>query len=184
MDTTESVVLVDTHDTPVGTLGRVEAHRGSGRLHRAISVILYRKNRGATLVLLQKRSAQKSLWPNCWTNTVCSHPRIGESPRNCAVRRLSEELRIDIRPEDLSHAFKMEYQAAYGITLSEHELDHVFVGSWSGNPVPNRREVSNVRWVPWDDVIRETTETPDVFTPWFCMMVGRIELIRLFRGQA
>lgn len=183
MDVPE-VILVDPNDQPIGTLGRDEAHVGQGQLHRSISVLLYRKDRGVTLVLIQKRSAQKSLWPNYWTNTVCSHPRNDESPRNCAVRRLSEEMGIDIRPEALSHAFTFKYQAAYGKTLSEHELDHVFVGSWSGNPVPNRREVSDVHWAPWNDVIREMVETPDVFTPWFCIMVKRKELIRLFRGKA
>ena len=174
---------MDGDDTAVGSADRNEAHRGSGLLHRAISVILYRLDRGVTSVLLQKRSAQKSLWPDRWTNTVCSHPRTGEAARDCAVRRLSEEMRIDIRPDALSLAFTFEYQAAFGRSFSEHELDHVFVGTWSGNPVWNRREVSDVRWISWDDVISEITKAPESFTPWFRIMAAREELNRLFRRK-
>jgi len=34
----DQVVLVDKHDRVIGQADKIEAHRGSGQLHRAISV--------------------------------------------------------------------------------------------------------------------------------------------------
>ena len=42
-----------------------------GALHRAFSVFLF-NNEGK--LLLQKRASEKITFPDCWTNTCCSHP--------------------------------------------------------------------------------------------------------------
>jgi isopentenyl-diphosphate delta-isomerase len=180
MHASDSVVLVDIHDHSKGTLGKEEAHTGRGRLHRAVSVLLYRNVNNRFAVLLQKRSAEKLLWPGFWSNTVCSHPRIGESPRACAVRRLREEMGISVSSATLVHVFTFRYRATYRANLTEHELDHVFVGEWSADPVINTREVSDFRWAPWDDVIQDVVRAPEMYAPWFRLMTGHTVLRRIF----
>jgi len=183
MRASDTVVLVDIHDHAQGVVGKVEAHTGKGLLHRAISVLLYRPAGGRFEVLLQRRSAEKPLWPDVWSNTVCSHPRVGESPRACAVRRLREEMGIHIAPGALVHVFTFRYRATYRRGQAEHELDHVFVGEWTGNPVVNAHEVSEFHWEPWDGVLRDMVRIPESYAPWFRLMTGRDVMRRIFNGM-
>ena len=71
----ERCILVDENDVVVGSETKKACHLNvnieAGMLHRAFSVFLFNdKNE----LLLQKRSSAKVTFPNCWTNTCCSHP--------------------------------------------------------------------------------------------------------------
>ena len=81
----DHVILVDADDRPVGTMGKLEAHR-HGMRHRAISVIVRdAQNR----LMLQQRAHGKYHSGGLWTNTCCSHPRPGEDTLHAARRRLA-----------------------------------------------------------------------------------------------
>ena len=67
----ERVILVDTEDRVLGSMSKVDAHRGDGVLHRAFSIHIFDdQNR----LLMQKRASHKITFPDVWANTVCSHP--------------------------------------------------------------------------------------------------------------
>ncbi|MFN8641790.1 MAG: isopentenyl-diphosphate Delta-isomerase, partial [Candidatus Binatia bacterium] len=104
----DRLILVDEHDTPIGADSRAACHAGTGRLHRAFSIYLFDR-RGR--LLLQKRSAAKLLWPQHWSNSCCSHPRVGETTDQAARRRLVEELGLETALQAL---FKFHYQARFG----------------------------------------------------------------------
>ena len=78
---TEALILVDEHDREIGSRAKSICHSGKGILHRAFSIFVFN---GDNELLLQKRSAEKLLWPNYWSNTCCSHPRRGESMEQAA----------------------------------------------------------------------------------------------------
>lgn len=156
----EHVILVDTHDNEIGTMEKLEAHK-KGVLHRAFSVVLFD---GSGNVLLQKRSQDKYHSKGLWTNTCCSHPLPGEAVADGARRRLREEMGIDLQPT-FSHSFI--YKAELDNGLTEHEFDHVFFGSFDGEPLINTTEVEdwkyvNVRWLK-EDMISH----PGNYTVWF-----------------
>ena len=46
-------------------------------------------------LVLQRRAADKPLWPLYWSNACCSHPRAGETVEDAARRRLREELGVN-----------------------------------------------------------------------------------------
>ncbi|MBI3576523.1 isopentenyl-diphosphate Delta-isomerase [Candidatus Gottesmanbacteria bacterium] len=175
----EQVVLVDKNDNNIGLMEKLAAHQGSGHLHRAVSVLLYRKKNGKTEILLQQRSKNKPLWPLYWSNTVCTHPCDGELPINCAVRRLKEEMGITVKPENLRFIFTLLYQAKYNDDLSEHELDNVFVGEWDGEVELNNREVESCRWFAWNELQKNSMEKSQQFTPWFNLLVKKIDISTL-----
>src|SRR5215217_4115097 len=138
----EQVVLVDELDQPVGVERKLPAHQGGGKLHRAFSVFIV--NREGKL-LLQRRAAGKYHFGGLWTNACCSHPRPGQDVAAAAHARLREEFGFDA---ELSEAFSFVYRAedpASGLT--EHEFDHVFVGTFDGTPQPNPREIDGWEWV-------------------------------------
>ncbi|WP_042722535.1 isopentenyl-diphosphate Delta-isomerase [Flavobacterium sp. B17] len=156
----EYVVLVDPEDQVTGMMEKQQAHI-NGLLHRAFSVFLF-NNKGE--MLLQKRASGKYHSPLKWTNAVCSHPRMEETYLEGAKRRVKEELGIET---DLSEKFSFIYKADVGNGLWEHELDHVFVGTFEDEFHLNKEEVEEVRYVSIEDLDREMSENPENFTEWF-----------------
>ena len=161
----ELVVLVDEDDRPLGTAAKLDVHR-DGRLHRAVSVFLF-DDEGRWL--LQRRADGKYHSPGLWSNTACTHPRPGESPAVAAVRRLEEEMgvRCLLRPA-FSFLYRAELDGAE--PLVEHELDHVFVGRFSGAPAPAPDEVSEWRWMDAATLRDELARRPEQYTPWFRLL--------------
>ena len=51
--------------------------------------------------------------------------------------------------------------------LAEHEVDHVLLGKWDGEPAPDAAEVGAVRWVAVAELDAEMASAPERFTPWF-----------------
>lgn len=172
----DQVILVDKNDNQIGLMEKLAAHKGKGRLHRAVSVLLYRKKNGKTAVLLQQRGPAKPLWPFFWSNTVCTHPRDGESAIDCALRRLKEEMGITLESENLTFIFKLLYQAKYNDVLSEHELDHVFIGEWDGEVALNREEAAASQWKLWEELAADMKKNPSQYTPWFKKLITHVVL--------
>lgn len=165
----ETVVLVDADDRETGRAEKLWAHREGGVRHRAFSVML-RNGRGEWL--LQRRAEGKYHFPGLWTNACCSHPRPGEGTEEAAHRRLKEELGVDC---PLEEAFAFEYRAESEATgLTEHEVDHVFVGEWDGETAADPDEVGSTRWMAASAIDGELSATPERFTPWFAILWRRM----------
>lgn len=159
----EELILVDELDRQIGAKPKSDCHQGNGILHRAFSIFVFNdKNE----LLLQQRSAEKPLWPNYWSNTCCSHPRVGESMEEAVVRRLDQELGFHCPVEFL---YKFKYQARYGCVGAEHEYCWVYSGRYSGPLDINISEIGDSRYITVADLEAELNENPEQFTPWFKM---------------
>jgi isopentenyl-diphosphate delta-isomerase len=159
----EELILVDSDDNETGYLSKADCHDGDGVLHRAFSLFLFNDDGE---LLLQQRSATKRLWPGYWSNSICSHPRRGESMEVATARRLQDELNIAC---ELEFVYRFEYQASFGEAGSENELCHVFLGRAPAKIHPNEHEIAAVRYVPQSDLEREFAARPETLTPWFRM---------------
>jgi len=155
------LILVDHEDNETGYLSKAQCHDGTGVLHRAFSLFLCNKQGE---LLLQQRSTEKRLWPGFWSNSICSHPRRGESMPVATRRRLRDELNVEAV---LEFVYKFEYQAEFGAAGSENELCHVYLGVIDGSIEPNEREIAAVRFVLPSDLDKELVASPAQFTPWF-----------------
>lgn len=165
----EEVVLVDEHDRETGYAGKLAAHEGGGRLHRAFSVFVFD---AAGRLLLQRRAEGKYHFGGLWTNTCCGHPRPGESVEVAASRRLWEEMRIS--PE-LAKVMSFVYEAFDPESgLTEREYDHVVRGYHEGEPDPDPAEVSDWEWAAPEDLLRDLSENPGDYTPWFPLAAARL----------
>lgn len=161
----EQVVLISEQDEVLGLMDKMQAHQ-SGLLHRAFSVFLFND---AGELLLQRRADSKYHSPGQWTNAVCSHPRDGETYEEAAHRRMQEELGIEA---ELTHRFFFIYKAEVGGNLWEHELDHVFTGTYNGAFQLNPEEVSEIRFITMEDLDREMAAHPEQFTEWFKIILN------------
>ena len=161
----DSVVLVDAADRPQGTAEKLEAHT-EGWLHRAFSVFVF-DDQGR--LLLQRRAADKYHSGGLWSNTCCSHPAPNESPSAAAQRRLQEEMGFSCAVQS---AFRRTYRAPVGAGLTEHEVDHVFVGRADDVTVQaNPNEVTEWRWVAPAALREDVSARPDQYTPWFRLLL-------------
>lgn len=159
----EELIVVDSDDNETGFLSKADCHDGDGVLHRAFSLFLFNDDGE---LLLQKRSDSKRLWGGYWSNSICSHPRRGESLAVATRRRLLDELNIE---SQLEFVYKFDYQASFGEQGSERELCHVFLGNAPSDIRPNESEIAAIRFVAPADLDREFIETPGSLTPWFAM---------------
>ncbi len=164
----EFVVLVDEQDRETGVMEKMEAHR-QGLLHRAVSVFVFNSRNE---LLLQRRAPSKYHSAGLWTNTCCSHPRPGEDVAEAAHRRLKEEMGMAC---ELSLKATFVYHTPFGNGLTEHEFDHIFVGTAGQEPSINPAEADAYAWRAIPELKKEVQEFPDRYTSWF-----RIALQKFF----
>ncbi len=138
-------------------------------MHRAFSIFIFNERKQ---LLIQTRSSEKALWPLYWSNSVCSHPRIGESYEEAAVRRLKEELGLET---ELQLLFKFQYQAQYEDIGSENEMCSVYLGKANGIVKPNRNEIAEWKYIDSGKLDEDMIAHPQLYTPWFKTEWERIQ---------
>ena len=156
----EKVILVDKNDNQVGLMPKLEAHE-KGVLHRAFSIFIFNSNYE---LLLQKRASSKYHSGGLWTNTCCSHPREGEDILDAANRRLDEEMGIKT---SLRKVYDFIYKAELDNQLTEHEFDHVFYGVFDKDPILNKDEAEDFKWVDMETLNNDIIKNEDNYTVWF-----------------
>lgn len=156
----EQVILVNEKDEQIGTMPKLEAHV-KGVLHRAFSVFVL-NDQGE--LLLQQRAASKYHSPLLWTNTCCSHQRVGESNIDAGKRRLFEEMGF---VTELKDVISFIYKAPFSNGLTEHEFDHVLVGNYNDDPNFNKDEVQSFKWMSLEAVKKDMEIQPQIYTEWF-----------------
>lgn len=164
-----NVVLVDKHNKEIGLADKYTAHQIPVPLHRAISIVVVNKDK--TKMLITKRAKNKFTWPGIWSNAVCSHPYEGESFKDAAVRRIREEIGIDV---DLMEIFRFIYNASIVNSLfGENEYDVVFMGQFEGKIKPNIEEISDYKWIKIADLKKDIQLKPQLYTPWLSIIMKK-----------
>jgi len=158
--TEEHVILVNENDEQIGTMPKLEAHE-KAVLHRAFSVFIFNDK---SELMLQQRAKHKYHSPLLWTNTCCSHQRVGETNLEAGKRRLEEEMGF---VTDLKETISFIYKAPFDNGLTEHEFDHVMVGHYNEEPLINPDEVASWKWMPLDAVKVDIELHPELYTAWF-----------------
>ena len=154
------VILVDEQDNPLGKMEKMEVHE-KAMLHRAFSVFIFNHKKE---MLLHKRASKKYHSAGLWTNACCSHPAPGEDTLAAAQRRLQQEMGFST---SLENAFTFIYKAPFENGLTEHELDHVFIGYYSAEIHPEPNEVSDYCFMPLEEISSSLQSHPAKYTEWF-----------------
>lgn len=162
----EQVILVNEKDEQIGLMSKMEAHE-KAVLHRAFSVFIFNdKNE----LMLQQRAFTKYHSPGLWTNTCCSHQRDGESNIEAGKRRLLEEMGFVV---DLKETISFIYKAPFDNGLTEHELDHVMIGTYNSEPDINLEEVAQWKWMSLNDIKDDMSNHPEHYTAWFKIIFNK-----------
>jgi isopentenyl-diphosphate delta-isomerase len=163
----ENVILVDDNDNEIGLMAKTEAHK-KALLHRAISVFIFNSD---GKWLLQRRALTKYHSGGLWTNACCTHPLPNESNIDAANRRLKEEMGMH---GSLKELFNFTYKETLDNELTEHELDHVFIGTTDLTPNINADEVAEYKYISYDDLIRDIQNNASNYTVWFKKIIERV----------
>lgn len=158
----EEVVLVDQHNTVIGTHPKATVHTLETPLHRGFSVFIFNQ---AGELLLQQRSFDKLTWPGFWSNSCCGHPALEESVENAIHRRVGVELGIQVY--DLQEALPdFQYRCEYGGVV-ENEICPVWLARTDDEPCTNPTEVASTRWLTWKGFKRALARDAEGFySPW------------------
>lgn len=168
MDTAQIFIpLVNEQDEIIGEGEKLAVHQ-AGLLHRAFSILVHD---GQGKWLVHQRAFHKYHSGGLWTNTCCGHPNVGESMEQAIHRRLQEEMGFDC---PLTFQFKFLYQAALDHDLTEHEIDHVYIGEYTGSFTPNPEEVAATRWQTFQDIQHAIVRSPEQYTVWFKEIVKEL----------
>ena len=166
---TEEVVLINSNDEAIGSMEKLQVHQ-EGLLHRAFSVLILNDIGD---MLIQRRAFEKYHSGGAWSNACCGHPRPGESTQAAAERRLQEEMGFTVPLKKLYH---FTYKADLGNGLTEHEFDHVFLGVYNDEPLPNPNEVADWRYVSIDRLQQELKINTEDFSFWFRLIMAEFPL--------
>jgi isopentenyl-diphosphate delta-isomerase len=156
----EQVILVNEKDEQIGLMPKQEAHE-KAVLHRAFSVFIFNDSNE---LMLQQRAHHKYHSPGLWTNTCCSHQRNGETSLQAGKRRLYEEMGFTT---DLKETTSFIYKAHFDNGLTEHEFDHVLIGTFNDPPTINEDEVAHWKWMALEEVQNDIKLKPELYTAWF-----------------
>lgn len=163
----EYIIAVDKDDREIEPIEKLEAHERAV-LHRAFSIFIFNSKKE---LLLQKRHSGKYHSAGLWTNSCCSHPRFGESLETAVNRRLKEEMGFTC---ELKEIFSFVYTAELENNLVENEYDHVFIGYYDGEILPDEKETEDFKWVDIDSIKSDIKENPHLYTFWFKLVFDRV----------
>lgn len=175
----DRLIAVDHGDRALKACSKAICHDGDGICHRAFSVFIFD---GRGHVLIHKRSKQKRLWPEFWSNSCCSHPRWEEKVEDAVVRRVREELGMSLAR--LEFAYKFEYHARFGDAGSEWEICHVFLARSGDSVQSDPAEVEAWQWMEPGVLSDAMARTPDRFTPWFKMEWAHLQAESMLQNYA
>lgn len=133
---------------------REECHK-KGLYHKAVVVIVLSTDNKK--VLLQKRSANKKLWPNLWDITAGGHVLSGELGYEAVIRETKEEIGIDIKKEELEFIGATTSETIKGDIINRHFNEYFIVHKDIDiNDITlQEEEVQDIKWLEKEEVIRK-----------------------------
>ncbi|CAM9672237.1 unnamed protein product [Chrysoparadoxa australica] len=167
----------------VGQANRYDCHK-KGLRHRSVHILVisvtvrrtskltgpsFSGTTGSGELLLQRRSSQKSLAPNCWDLSCAEHLSAGEGYGEAALRGLQEELGITAHRDEIRvirdvYQHKMVYPEVGHV---DDEFTETYIMRYDGPIAPDPKEVAETEFWSTSRVTSEMASSPESFACWF-----------------
>lgn len=155
------VEVVDDQNRPLAVLPKDLAHRQFLK-HRSIQVLIFNNEKK---LYLQKRDKRKRFFPGRWDISARTHPRVGESSEDAAIRILKDKLQLEIDTPQFVRTLPACAETGY---------ENVTIFSVLRNTqaiVPNSKDVSEGYYFSREELtclVKEFREllTPNLVTLW------------------
>lgn len=155
----EFLNIIDKSETITSEVKpRSLVHR-DGDFHPTVHIWIIKRMDMGVYVLLQKRAAQKEIYPDCYDVSAAGHVVQGDDYRATAVRELYEEIGVNAAPEELEFiGIKRSFpcDAAGGTDIKDNEFSAVYLYR---NDIDietlklQESEVSEVCWTEIDELL-------------------------------
>lgn len=136
-------------------IGKIETRNNchtKGLWHKAVAMFII-NSKGQ--VLLQKRSANKKMWPNMWDITAGGHVLAGEFGFQSIIREAEEELGISLNKNDITFVGSSISTNVQGDIVNNHFNEFYIVNKDIDETTLKlqEEEVSEVKWVDKNEII-------------------------------
>ena len=140
----ELVDLYDENRVPLGRVAERHAEKGPGEYRMVVHVCIF-NSQGQ--LLIQRRSPEKTVWPELWDVSIGGGVDAGETSRQGAEREVSEELGYDLDLTGLRPAVTVNFEGGFDdFFVVTRDLD-------LGDLRLQKEEVSDVRWVTLEETL-------------------------------
>lgn len=150
---------VDEHDSVVGTVVRDDVFRTRTNFRVAHVFLFNEKNE----LLLQQLPASHARHPGAWGSSVAGYVMAGEDYRNCAERKLAQELRIST---DL-HYFGKTSMVDEGCT----KFIGLCIATYSGAPNYDHGHIAHLEYATIDKILTWERDGIRMLTPTFAHLL-------------
>jgi len=121
-------------------------------------------------LLIQKRSANKTGYPNFWDASVGGHVSAGEDPLTSAIREIGEEVGVfNIKAEDLKFLFNTKDADINSNPYFKERAYHYIYLLKLDLPIEKYKtdpnELAEVKYIFYKDLQRELKDSPQNFVP-------------------
>lgn len=136
----------------IGKIETREKCHAEGLWHKAVAMFII-NSKGQ--VLLQKRSANKKMWPNMWDITAGGHVLAGEFGFQSIIREAEEELGISLNKNDITFVGSSISTNIQGNIVNNHFNEFYIVNKDIDETTLKlqEEEVSEVKWVDKNEII-------------------------------
>ncbi len=162
---TEIFDVVDTNDSVIDQQPRHIVHQ-KNLLHRAVHALVFDET---DRMYIQKRSMSKDTNPGLWDTSVGGHLDSEESYDQAVIRETEEELGIVLK-QTPQRLFKLSACEQTG-----YEFIWVYKIIHSGEVKPCPVEISEGRWIDYQELIYWTEQMPALFTSSLLLILSHLE---------
>lgn len=130
---------------------REKCHK-EGLWHKAVVVFIINSKRQ---VLLQKRSANKKMWPNMWDITAGGHVLTGEFGFEAIIREAKEELGIELNKSDITF-IGATTSINIKADINNNHFNEYYIANKDIDETKiklQEEEVSDAKWIDRDEII-------------------------------
>ena len=150
----ELITEVDENDNVIGLRPKHDFYTGK-YIHRGAHLLLFNSKNE---ILLQKRALDKKWSPGLYSHSV-SGTVADESYEDCIKRETKEELGISI---PVKYVFKH-----FASSNNDQAFHAIFIGKTDKEISPDNREMSEVRWMPVEELRKDIEKHPEIYARTF-----------------
>ena len=164
----EMIKEVDENDNVIGLRSKDDFYTGE-LIHRSVHLILFNSKNA---ILLQRRALSKKWYPNLYTYSV-SGTVADESYEDCIKKETREEIGISI---PLRFVFRYSF-----FDECDKAFHAVFVANSDDKIKPDKREISEIKWISIESLKKDLDKSPEKYTPSFVFGMKKY-FLEIYKG--